>query len=1548
VSRRSPVVTLLAFVALLAGTVSAKTLPNVDALAKHPVKAHRAPTAEESALLAPGKPVQYEERFGVPTFVWTAPSSAAEKNARGRSASDAARSHLSRVAALYGLTPADVAAANVSQVHDTGRGGVIVKLHEEVDGIEVFREEVSVIMNRSLERVAVSGYLSGAPRLLKGQAGRFDLDAQRAVAIALKDRTGTDVSAGDLVMTDRKQGPYGFVDGGARLKQRGGFQLNEPARFKQVYFHLPESFEPAYYVELAVETVDEDGQPESDMYAYVVSAKDGAILFRVDQTVSDTFTYGVWADTTGVLQPNDSPYGNGFSPHPTGNNDGTAATFTTQIDQGPLFSLPNPPFSKALTDPWLPAGSTETVGNNVDAFANLFAPDGFSAGDFRAPLSAPGQFLYTYDVTLDPQANTTQQKAAITQLFYNNNFLHDFYYDAGFDEVARNAQTDNYGRGGLGNDSIKAQAQDFSGTNNANMSTPADGSRPRMRMYVFSGPTNRFITVNSQPGSDLLGTYDKTRTNVSTTFGAQSFDVTQDVVRVNPPDACSSAITNGAALAGKIAFVDRGGVGGTCGGGFAQKAFNVQSVGALAVIIANIATSVNPTVAPGMGGANAAVTIGALSLNFADGANWRTALGAGTVNARVFRFTGIRRDGDLDNQVVEHEWGHYLSNRNIGGGSGGLGNQQGGGMGEGWSDFNAQLLTVRPEDTSVAGNDQWQGVYTTGAYAAIGLSSNSLYFGIRRVPYSTDMTKDPLTFKHISNGNPIKPPFAGPCDFGCDGSNNAEVHNTGEVWATMLWECLAALLNHHPFDDARLRMRDYLVASLKMTPVNPTFTEARDAVLAVAFAADPADHTLFCNAFAKRGAGTLAVSPDRFSGTNAGVVESYECANFVTFQGATLAVPAVQCDSDSYLDNFETATLSVTLKNVGGSTLSNTTAMISSTNGTLSFSNGGTMTFPPADPFQTTTGTIDVAMFGASGIQDFYIDIAPADPDISAPIPVTHFALRGNADDVAASSATETAEARISPWTLGGSNGTWSRDLFLPAPPALPAPPFNYAWHAPDQGSVSDLYLVSPTIHVTAAGTFTFKHRYSFENTFDGGVVEISTDGGAFTDIGAANLSPTYAAGALLAGSPLGGRRAYTGNSAGYPALVTVTGTIGAGFVGHDINLRFRAASDSGVGGPGWDIDDLDLHNIITATPFAVVIAQPADTSTPVISNLSVDPTSLWPPNHTMRDVTVSYTATDNCPVSCTLSVASNEPVDGTGDGDSSPDWNVVDDHHVQLRAERSGSGNGRTYTITVSCSDPTGNTGTASANVVVLHNITSPNSGAAFKVGSTVSFAGLFADRPGTTHTAKWLLDGLSTTGTVTEPTATKPGKVAGSYKFKDAGVYAVQMSVTSGGVTSTSDTVGGADALVVVYDPAGGYVTGGGTFFSPAGAYAAEPDLTGKIGFGFVSKYFKNATNPKGETELDFHVGSFKFNALNFDYLVVDGARAQYKGFGKVNGAAGYGFILTAIDGQLAGDGIDRVRMKIWEKTSGRVVYDTQPGAPDNADPSLVLDGDAITIQP
>ena len=112
------------------------------------------------------------------------------------------------------------------------------------------------------------------------------------------------------------------------------------------------------------------------------------------------------------------------------------------------------------------------------------------------------------------------------------------------------------------------------------------------------------------------------------------------------------------------------------------------------------------------------------------------------------------------------------------------------------------------------------------------------------------------------------------------------------------------------------------------------------------------------------------------------------------------------------------------------------------------------------------------------------------------------------------------------------------------------------------------------------------------------------------------------------------------------------------------------------------------------------------DDTPPVMTRASVDKPTLSPPNHQMVDVTVSYTATDNCgAVNTALSISSNEPVNGPGDGNTSPDWEIVDAHHVWLRAERSGQGGGRIYTITITATDNLGNTSSQVVTVRVPHN---------------------------------------------------------------------------------------------------------------------------------------------------------------------------------------------------------------------------------------------------
>jgi hypothetical protein len=196
------------------------------------------------------------------------------------------------------------------------------------------------------------------------------------------------------------------------------------------------------------------------------------------------------------------------------------------------------------------------------------------------------------------------------------------------------------------------------------------------------------------------------------------------------------------------------------------------------------------------------------------------------------------------------------------------------------------------------------------------------------------------------------------------------------------------------------------------------------------------------------------------------------------------------------------------------------------------------------------------------------------------------------------------------------------------------------------------------------------------------------------------------------------------------------------------------------------------------------------------------------------------------------------------------------------------------------------------------------------------------------------------------TAPTVTVTGAIPA---FSAAGVHNVCVQgKDAAGNTSKADCV-----LLAVFDPNGGFVTGGGWVNSPAGAYTANPTLSGKATFGFVSKYVKGQTLPTGNTQFQFHAAGFDFKSTSYDWLVISGARAQYKGSGSINGSGDYGFILTAVDGQTnGGGGTDYFRIKVYDKTTSAIIYDNMAGATDDATPGpsnsgTLLGGGSIQIQ-
>jgi hypothetical protein len=445
---------------------------------------------------------------------------------------------------------------------------------------------------------------------------------------------------------------------------------------------------------------------------------------------------------------------------------------------------------------------TTTRGNNVHAGLDLAAPNSIDAGS--EPNGGAG---LVFDFPYDPDAAPdTYRPAAVTNLFFWNNMVHDFAYKYGFTEAAGNFQVNNYGRGGSANDDVRAEGQDYSGTNNANFATPGDGSRPRMQMFVWNQGLSD-VTVNS-PAPAVYGNAGNAG------FGPLNFNVNGDLELANPIDACAAL---SGSVAGKVAVIDRG----TCP--FVDKVLAAQNAGAIAVIICN-----NVPGAPGSMGGAGAVTIPSLMLSQDDCFTLKMLMQSSTVNVTLNRVLK-QYDSDFDNGVIAHEYGHGISNRLTGGRTNVncLNNQEQ--MGEGWSDWYGLMMTLKPGDNPTTARGI--GTFVSGQTPA----GN----GIRPTPYSTDMSINTATYNTIKT---VSVP-----------------HGVGYVWCGMLWDLTWAMIEDHGFaqgfDVAMWLVND----GMKMQPCSPGFVTGRDAILAADQARyGGANNCRIWEVFARRGLGYSA------------------------------------------------------------------------------------------------------------------------------------------------------------------------------------------------------------------------------------------------------------------------------------------------------------------------------------------------------------------------------------------------------------------------------------------------------------------------------------------------------------------------------------------------------------------------------------------------------------------------------------------------------------------------------------------------------------------
>ncbi|MCX6839307.1 MAG: M36 family metallopeptidase [Verrucomicrobia bacterium] len=312
------------------------------------------------------------------------------------------------------------------------------------------------------------------------------------------------------------------------------------------------------------------------------------------------------------------------------------------------------------------------------------------------------------------------------------------------------------------------------------------------------------------------------------------------------------------------------------------------------------------------GNGNDAVQADAQDGSGTNNANFSTPSDGSPGRMQMFIWPGAvpDRDSSFDGDIVVHEYGHGISNRLVGGGVG-ISAWQSRGMGEGWSDFYAMSLLSEAADNV-------NGVYAMGGYSTYLLSgmSTNYYFGIRRYPYCTDMMKAPLTYKDIDptqalphTGIPLSPRY------GSSNGDPSQYHAQGEVWCNMLLECRANIITARGWAVGNMLMLRIVTDGLKLTPANPTFIQARDAIIQADLVNNAGANANYLWAgFAKRGMGASASGPA--NSTTTGVVEAYDIPDDLQVS------PATPFAATGVLGGpFAPASRTITLNNIGSASL---------------------------------------------------------------------------------------------------------------------------------------------------------------------------------------------------------------------------------------------------------------------------------------------------------------------------------------------------------------------------------------------------------------------------------------------------------------------------------------------------------------------------------------------------------------------------------------------------------------------------------------------------
>ncbi|RMG55348.1 MAG: hypothetical protein D6722_27955 [Bacteroidetes bacterium] len=509
----------------------------------------------------------------------------------------------------------------------------------------------------------------------------------------------------------------------------------------------------------------------------------------------------------------------------------------------------------------------------------------------------------------------------------------------------------------------------------------------------------------------------------------------------------------------------------------------------------------------------------------------------------LWTLSNPHRDGDLDNGIILHEYAHGLSQRLTGGPSSVfcLGHAEH--MGEGWSDWFALMLTMQT-------GDQGTDARGLGTY---GLAQATDGPGIRPMPYSTDLSVNDFTYDDIQT---LSHPYG-----------------TGFGWATVLWDLTWALIDEHGFDPDWYQGNggnnialQLVVDAMKLQPCQPGFVDARDALLLADQLTYAGAHScLLWEVFARRG---LGYSADQ--GSSLSRADGTEAFDLPPACRKELQL-SLEVSPDSVVTAGQNLFFLARLRNTKDTPLNDVVL---------------TCPLPPGGSYVPNSATHGGSLQNGRVVFPGVVMSSGSQVERSFQImaDLAQYTTTTFADDM---------EGGTTHWQVSHGAGTadWGQSSILPHQGSR-------SWFAADVATTSDQYLSLATpLLLGSRPWLRFWHAFNTEaglsSAYDGGVVEISVDGGgSWTDLGPVLTGQTYThtvAGGT--GSPLAGRLVFAGNSNGY---VRTEADLSA-YAGQSVLIRFRLATDSSVGQVGWYVDDVTVFDLVNIQGEGWAVASEGD-----------------------------------------------------------------------------------------------------------------------------------------------------------------------------------------------------------------------------------------------------------------------------------------------------------------------------------------------------------------